>query len=222
MRCRAARRKLSAYTDGALALYEMVALKEHLSGCAACREELRALREVNRLLAETAGAEPEIDWRAFEADLSARLARERLDPWNRPWYRRERVLRRAAAAACALLVLVGAGVWLNGWLKPSLLDTPTGPFGPGSTLRCEGRRPVEISGGVEVQAARREPTPAGTGRGEGAPRLAWLAGEEPRPTGQTSRVVVRFPTDGTTEEHRYLFRAPGSASAGAESSTGRQ
>lgn len=60
MRCTRAERQLQLYIDQRLSLSEMRRLEAHLTGCAACREELRMLETITRALdASQAVAEPE-------------------------------------------------------------------------------------------------------------------------------------------------------------------
>jgi len=209
MRCRAARKRLSAYTDGALALYEMVALKEHLSQCAACRSDLQALRHLNRRLSERAAPAPAINWPAFEARLARRLDRQRLNIWALPWYRQATVKRAVAAAAAVVLILVGVGVWLNAWLRPTLVNPPPTGLAADSTLVFERKGQVET---VTWVAARAEPAPTHATPNEAPPdsvslRLAWLAGKGPVWDGDTTHVTVRYDgTHGEPTEHHYVFQ----------------
>jgi len=207
MRCRAARKRLSAYTDGALALYEMVALKEHLSGCAACRHELQALRQLNRLLAERASPAPAINWRAFGAALAKRLERQRVDIWALPWYRQAKVRRVVVASAAAVLIMVGVGVLLNAWLQPSLVKPP--PL-PDTTLRYESRGPIrtaawEMPWHPPAPADRTPPTAPLDGE---SLRMAWLAGtDQAWENDDATLVSVRYddPRGGEPVERHYVF-----------------
>jgi anti-sigma factor RsiW len=90
--------KLSAYMDGELAEAEAAATREHLSRCAACREELSRLEFVSTALASLEGAEP-------DAYFASRVKRRALS--RRPGGRARRVLVPAAATAAAALSLVG-------------------------------------------------------------------------------------------------------------------
>jgi anti-sigma-K factor RskA len=110
--CREMRAALGAAALGGLDPAEEVALRAHLEGCAACRDELRALAAVARALpvvdpdriAHTPAEPPH----ELAARVLARVARERQ---ARRAARRRRVLARAgiaaAAAAAALAVVVG-------------------------------------------------------------------------------------------------------------------
>src|SRR5271157_324343 len=51
LRCLQAKRLLSPYLDGVVTGTEMLALQDHLSDCAACQSEYRALRRTQQLLA---------------------------------------------------------------------------------------------------------------------------------------------------------------------------
>jgi hypothetical protein len=214
MRCRAARKRLSAYSDGALALYEVVALKDHLSGCAACRRELEAIRRLNRLLSRApdgAGeVEPAIDWRRFEARLERRLAAQRWSLLRRPWYRQPVLLRAAMGAAATVLLAVAALLAVDTWLRPSLVPSLPGSNPPGGDSTLSFRTPGRSMLTVQDVTPAVETLSAGSGaRSPDQPlRLAWLAGVENSPGAEnTSVVVLRYGEPGEDAvEHRYTFQ----------------
>jgi anti-sigma factor RsiW len=209
MRCRAARKRLSAYTDGALALYEMVALKEHLSRCTACRRDLEALRGLNRRLANGASAAPMIDWPAFEARLARRLERQKVAIWAGPWYRQAKGRRQVAAAAALALVALGAAAWLSVWRHPSLAPRPDAISD--TTLRYEGEGRFQIVAQIVPQAE----SPPVHGTPGAAPldgdslRLSWLAGtDQAWQNGDTTLVSIRYDDPrGEPIEHHYVFQS---------------
>ena len=74
MRCRKARSYLSAYSNNELTGRRLIAVREHLSTCAACRKEeavYRSLRRVGKDLPETPVSDD------FNARLLNRIAEER-------------------------------------------------------------------------------------------------------------------------------------------------
>lgn len=100
-------RQLSAYVDGELRPEEMQEVGAHLSGCAACREELARLRRLKHLLVHL----PEVDpgpevWAGLRARLAGAahpaFAAGLLEP-IRAAFRRPAVV---AAAAMLVVILV--------------------------------------------------------------------------------------------------------------------
>src|SRR5436853_501708 len=88
MHCSRVRNLLSAYCDREVTGEEMLAIREHLGRCAACREEHEGVRRVKLLLGALSAVEPP---RAFSAELLA----ARRSPMSR--------LRRRWAALAAPL-----------------------------------------------------------------------------------------------------------------------
>jgi predicted anti-sigma-YlaC factor YlaD len=88
MNCRQASRRLPGYVDGALYTRDRAQLREHLSSCAVCREQLERYRRLARCLANVEAAAPPEDL-AMRIRLAAVHARTR-EPWLR------RLVQRAA------------------------------------------------------------------------------------------------------------------------------
>jgi anti-sigma factor RsiW len=101
---------LDRYLDGALAPAEEAALAAHLAGCAACRAELAALREVWTALA---ALPPE----RLPVDLTPAVLARLESPLSR-W---QGMALGAALAAQAVLAVLLAG-WLARWLPVWLPD----------------------------------------------------------------------------------------------------
>ena len=80
MNCRRVASLLSAYIDGELNGVEMLAIREHLSGCETCREDYESLRATKQLLSRMPNVSPREDF--------ARAILNRLDPDEMPMYRR--------------------------------------------------------------------------------------------------------------------------------------
>lgn len=188
-------------------MYEMVALKEHLSRCPGCRHDLRALRQLNRLLAERTPPAPAINWPAFEAALYRRLGRQRVDMWDLPWYRQGKVRRAVVGSAAAVLIMVGVGVWLNAWLRPSLIE---GRRPPETTLRYESKGPMRtaVCEMPRHGSASADRTPSTALLHGESLRMAWLAGtDQAWQNGDTTLVSVRYDDPrGEPVEHHYVFR----------------
>jgi anti-sigma factor RsiW len=96
-------KKLSAYTDGELPEEEAAEIREHLTVCEACREELSRLESVSAALEALEGTEP-------DPYFASRLKRAAAEGRSRGWP--GRVFVPAAAAAAAALSLA-AGVFLG-------------------------------------------------------------------------------------------------------------
>ncbi|MDD3731238.1 MAG: zf-HC2 domain-containing protein [candidate division Zixibacteria bacterium] len=74
MRCRKARSYLSAYSNNELTGRRLIAVREHLSTCTACRKEELIYRSLNRVGKELSEVPVSAD---FNARLLDRIARER-------------------------------------------------------------------------------------------------------------------------------------------------
>lgn len=101
MRCKKAESLLSAYLDAELAGQSQDALKQHLSGCPACRTKLEELRADHALLKSVPPPEPSVYLvtRAMAEIRAGHAQRQHLG------------LRRAlSTVAAALLIAISAGV----------------------------------------------------------------------------------------------------------------
>lgn len=70
MKCELIRRDLKAYCDRELSLVRRLAVRRHLAGCAACREEIREMRKISETLQSTEQTEP------LSSDLRTRILAE--------------------------------------------------------------------------------------------------------------------------------------------------
>jgi len=61
MNCKTVQNQLSAYLDSELSGNEMLAMRQHISGCETCQEEEQSLRSLKRMLASTRAPEPSDD-----------------------------------------------------------------------------------------------------------------------------------------------------------------
>lgn len=100
LNCRKVNSLLSAYLDAELTGAEMLAIRDHLSWCGACREEYEGLNETKRLVASLA-------FRAPRADLE------------------ELLMRDAARAAAHGYGLSGAASRLREWLQGGTANQPS-------------------------------------------------------------------------------------------------
>ncbi|MGD8375990.1 MAG: zf-HC2 domain-containing protein [Acidobacteriota bacterium] len=97
--------RLTLHASGDLPPSQAREVEAHLAGCAACREELEALRRtLGRLRPrEFYPREAEVDWDRLAAATVARVAREgNVVPFRPPAWRRPAVLARAAAVILAV------------------------------------------------------------------------------------------------------------------------
>ncbi len=115
MRCRKVRSFLSAYSKDELHARRKVAVGEHLSNCADCREELQRLRAISQGMTEV---ERYTVSEEFNARLLNRIAQERFaetrtnahfPPRRVPWFRWERAIPAVVTAAVVLLVAILGG-----------------------------------------------------------------------------------------------------------------
>ena len=118
--------QIERYHGGGLAQPGQLAVREHLTSCAACRTELEMLTEFERGEArpEEADAIRSIEARLRQRTWGAAKAPPRLAWWQRwfgPWPSRNLSL------AFALLLVVVAGVILRRDRAPELIPDPGGP-----------------------------------------------------------------------------------------------
>jgi predicted anti-sigma-YlaC factor YlaD len=102
MKCRDARKRLSAYSDGEIRSEERTLIESHVRSCESCRKVLEEIRSLWTLMDALHAAKP-------SPFLTAKI-RNRLRPEERPrrapWT--ERLLIPASAVAIALL-----GFWIG-------------------------------------------------------------------------------------------------------------
>jgi hypothetical protein len=139
LKCAAAKALLSPYLDGAVTGTEMLAVQEHLEGCAACMQEYRALRQTQQLLVSMGRVQTPAD---LGLKLRLAISREAAET-RRPRFeglrmRVENALHAfmvpaTAGLACALLIfgLVTAILAMPGEVQANNQDVPlvlnTGP-----------------------------------------------------------------------------------------------
>ena len=124
--------RLSEYIDGSLDAGEALALESHLAQCAECTETLAALRAVAERAASLPAREPERDlWPAIAERLGTRRApRASLADFVRDLFEGFTVRRlsfsvpQLAAAALALVLVSGGGVWLAFRARPIAAPAP--------------------------------------------------------------------------------------------------
>ncbi len=121
MRCRRARRSLSAYLDDELAPHRRSALEDHLAGCSACAAALERARQQWAGLAAAVPAPP------LPAGLWPQVATAAAAATRLPWYRRRRagLVRAAWVAGCTALGFA-AGALLS-WDTPPPAAPPRPP-----------------------------------------------------------------------------------------------
>ena len=113
MRCQKARSCLSAYCREELTGRDLLAMREHLAGCALCRREEAAVRAMFTATGSMKGPSVSAD---FNAKLLERIARERFSetrtkayiPRRTPVFGWGRLVPVAAVVALAVLAFVGS------------------------------------------------------------------------------------------------------------------
>jgi hypothetical protein len=127
--CRTVRDLLPLHAGGDLPSDKAVLVDEHLHACLTCFREFRdyaAMRGRLGVLAEEPLPEGVLDGFAEEVMACVALGEggpAAALPSARRWRPDARVITRWAAAA-ALLLLSGAGLWKAGWLDPLLVTPP--------------------------------------------------------------------------------------------------
>ncbi len=139
MKCRAAQGLLSPYLDGAVTGTEMLALQEHLDGCAACMREYRSLRQTQQLLTSVRRVQEPADLGLkLRLAISREAAEARRPPYEGLRMRLENAVNAfmvpaTAGLVCALLIfgLVTAILAMPGEVQANNQDVPlvlnTGP-----------------------------------------------------------------------------------------------
>jgi len=101
MNCKAVQNQLSAYLDSELSGNEMLAIRQHISGCEACCEEEKALRTLKRMLASSRTPEPSDD--LADRLCAAVFAKDRKDSRvERGSLLRASFITFAGVAACSM------------------------------------------------------------------------------------------------------------------------
>ena len=139
MKCRDASGLLSPYLDGAVTGTEMLALQEHLDGCAACMREYRSLRQTQQLLTSVRRVQEPADLGLkLRLAISREAAEARRPPYEGLRMRLENAVNAfmvpaTAGLICALLIfgLVTAILAMPGEVQANNQDVPlvlnTGP-----------------------------------------------------------------------------------------------
>lgn len=152
--CGRVRNELAGFLYGELAPESREALEGHLLGCLACREELAALRETQRLLARWETPPSSEDPRELARTIAARAGAPA--PRARPVStRRQRLVRfsallsGAAAAALFMLSLLNASASLEGGRLQLDFALP-GARPPANALRAGWQDEVRAIAAQEV------------------------------------------------------------------------
>jgi hypothetical protein len=125
MRCPEAKRLFSPYLDGAVTGAEMLALERHLSGCANCDGEYRALRRTQQLLMNVGRAKAPVDLGLrLRLAISRQAALARRPPFEGLRTRLENTLQAFMVPATAgfLSALVIFGVAMVYFVTPATLQ----------------------------------------------------------------------------------------------------
>ena len=129
---------LAAYFDGELGELRTQKVRAHLEGCPSCREELKALSSMQRLLGENPEARDLLPAKQFASQVALRLARRPAHPlWRRTvtmiWGSIPAMLLAVWVFAQALFILMMLyGIVLNLGLWPSglALSYQSSPMNP--------------------------------------------------------------------------------------------
>ena len=88
MRCKKVKNKLVAYLDGELSYLEKDGIKEHLTNCNKCTNEVKLLSGINDYMKFSADVEVSPDFQAgFWVKLAEENARHKAFDWERLFYR---------------------------------------------------------------------------------------------------------------------------------------
>ncbi|MCH7813804.1 MAG: hypothetical protein IID40_07265 [Planctomycetes bacterium] len=110
---------LSQYLDGQLDDDARRRVEGRLRTDADLADSLEQLRQIDRLVRESAGPAPELDWERFTAQAAMRREAEA------DWRRRRRILRLYAPLAAAALVVLACTLYLT--MGRSVSHEPLGP-----------------------------------------------------------------------------------------------
>jgi len=121
MNCKKAQIWLQGYVDGELSPGRMQRLRKHMDGCSECRGEFSRLSQLKTLLAENRThpameAAPEFFWSQVKGRIQGELQPRRAfrTQFSLAW---PQVF--AWAGACAVVMAVGAVVWMQSLPKPA-------------------------------------------------------------------------------------------------------
>ena len=146
--CDRVRRLLPCYHDGELDMDTQVAVQTHLRGCAGCRAERRALREVGLTVRAAMLARVPEDRGGVERHVLGRLQAERAASWRRrvAGLFEDMHLVWAAAGATAATVVIGCA--LVAALALALREQPFSMAALIGALASPGsdRNPVSVDG----------------------------------------------------------------------------
>lgn len=105
MQCTEVKTKLADYSVGLLNERERRAIQEHLDGCTSCRQDLRALERVDRLLNAVHPEEPPAHlWQNIRSRIEGQPQPVRRTFW-RNWFTLPRLALGGAIAATLLVAL---------------------------------------------------------------------------------------------------------------------
>jgi hypothetical protein len=125
LQCPEAKRLFSPYLDGAVTGTEMLALEQHLAGCAACDQHYSSLRETQRLLVSVARPKAPADLGLrLRLAISREVAQAKRPPFEGVWVRLENAFRAFMVPATAgfLSALVIFGIAMVYFVAPSTLQ----------------------------------------------------------------------------------------------------
>ena len=123
--CPEARGLLSPYLDGAVTGTEMLALEQHLSGCAACERHYASLRETQRLLAGVARPKAPADLGLrLRLAISREVAHAKRPPFEGLWVRLENSFQALLVPATAgfLSALIIFGIAMVYFVAPATVQ----------------------------------------------------------------------------------------------------
>jgi anti-sigma factor RsiW len=130
-RCRWYRRRLVDYTAGALPRGEQQRIEAHLGLCAACEEEIAALREVPPTLQAAAVLDPGAQFWHRQREAIGRAIRNAPAPravwWRTQWPEGRRLVWRRYPLAAATAVLIAVAV--SHFAASPPLTAPAAPEG---------------------------------------------------------------------------------------------
>lgn len=109
MQCTDIKARLADYSVGLLNEREREAIAQHLTECASCAAELRALERVDRVLNAVESEEPPAHlWQTIRARIEAEPQRARIPFWQN-WFTIPRLALGGAAVAAVLVAVAYFG-----------------------------------------------------------------------------------------------------------------
>jgi hypothetical protein len=173
---------LSLFAGGDCGRLQRFRLKRHLKRCGDCRDTVASFGELRSAMLEHSPLEqgmPEMDWDRLAGEMRANIRlglaagecvrepRNRVSAWGRKW--------QFAIGAAAVLLVAGAGIFLNGLLP---VRNPSPTVGAATVLRStEAGVEIRTDSGSMMLLNHGDVAGSQTVSGQGAIRARYVDGD---------------------------------------------